>query len=56
LFSETETAVVESLPVRYVSLHRLIALKRAAGRPKDLDMLAGLEALLEDTEDRETSG
>lgn len=50
LYAETETAVVGSLPVRYVSLPRLIALKRAAGRPKDFDMLAGLEALLEERE------
>ena len=35
---------------RCVTLRRLIALKRAAGRPKDLDVLAGLEALLEETD------
>jgi hypothetical protein len=30
----------------------LILMKRAAGRPKDLDMLAGLEALQEEREAR----
>jgi len=33
-----------------VSLRRLIALKRAAGRPKDLVMLGELEALLDERE------
>ena len=36
---------VSRLPVRIVSLRRLIALKRAAGRPKDLETIAELEAL-----------
>jgi len=31
---------------RYVTLEKLIALKRAAGRPRDFDALAELEALL----------
>ena len=50
LVDEAETAVLDGLTVRCVSLRRLIALKRAAGRPKDLDALAGLEALLEERE------
>lgn len=47
---ETETATIEGHEIRCVSLRRLIALKRAAGRPKDHDMIAGLEALLEERE------
>jgi hypothetical protein len=50
LLLEAETATVGERVVRCVSLRRLIALKRAAGRPKDLDMIAGLEALLEERE------
>ena len=43
----------EDLPVfgskcRFVTLERLIQLKRAAGRPKDLEVLAELQALLEE--------
>ena len=53
LVGESVLATLEGHEVRCVSLRRLIALKRAAGRPKDLDMLAGLEALLEE---RERSG
>src|SRR5260370_5239 len=33
---------------RFVTLERLIQLKRAAGRPKDLEVLAELQALLEE--------
>lgn len=36
-----------------VTLPQLIAMKRAAGRPKDYDALAELEALLEERGDRE---
>lgn len=50
LYSESEEATLYEVKVRVVSLRRLIALKRAAGRPKDFDMLAGLEALLEERE------
>jgi hypothetical protein len=32
-------------------LRQLLALKRAAGRPRDLEVLAELEALLEDGAD-----
>ena len=38
---------------RVVSLERLIQLKRAAGRPKDLEMIAELQALLEERRDTE---
>jgi predicted nucleotidyltransferase len=33
---------------RFVTLERLIQLKRAAGRPKDLEAIAELQALLEE--------
>jgi hypothetical protein len=33
---------------RFVTLERLIQLKRAAGRPKDLEVIAELQALLEE--------
>lgn len=48
LAAEAESVTLESLVFRCVSLRRLIALKRAAGRPKDLNIIAELEALLED--------
>lgn len=37
---------------RCLDLPELIRVKRAAGRPKDLDALAELEALLEERSDR----
>ena len=45
-FSEELTAF--NVPCRFVTLERLIQLKRAAGRPKDLEVLAELQALLEE--------
>jgi predicted nucleotidyltransferase len=33
---------------RFVNLEKLIYLKRAAGRPKDLEAIAELESLLEE--------
>jgi predicted nucleotidyltransferase len=33
---------------RFVTLEKLIQLKRAAGRPKDLEVIAELQALLEE--------
>ncbi|MBI3874629.1 MAG: hypothetical protein HY300_01385 [Verrucomicrobia bacterium] len=41
---------------RCVSLGRLIQLKRAAGRPKDLEALAELVALLEEQRKKESGG
>jgi predicted nucleotidyltransferase len=42
--------------VKCVTLERLIQLKRAAGRPKDWEALAELEALLEERSKREQAG
>jgi predicted nucleotidyltransferase len=39
---------------RFVTLERLIQLKRAAGRPKDLEAIAELQALLEERRKKET--
>ncbi len=44
----TEVLHVFGLPIRCVTLERLIQLKRAAGRPKDLEAIAELTALLEE--------
>ena len=46
------TFVVEAFGVKFkcVDLPTLIKLKRAAGRPKDLEALAELQALLEESE------
>ncbi len=40
---------------RFVTLEKLIQLKRAAGRPKDLEIIAELQALLEERRQRESS-
>lgn len=48
LLKDTEIGRVHGADVRCVTLPRLIALKRAAGRRKDLNILAELEALLEE--------
>ena len=50
LAPETVTGTIDGVDFLCVSLRRLIVLKRAAGRPKDLNMLAELEALLEEQE------
>jgi len=44
------TTVIESygVPIRIVTLEKLIQLKRAAGRPKDFEALSELQALLEE--------
>ncbi len=41
---------VFGITCRCVTLRKLIQLKRAAGRPRDLNAIAELEALLEETE------
>lgn len=40
---------------RFVTLEKLIQLKRAAGRPKDLETIAELQALLEERRKRDSS-
>lgn len=45
-FSEEMTTF--NVRCRFVTLERLIQLKRAAGRPKDLEVIAELQALLEE--------
>ncbi|HEY9790940.1 MAG TPA: hypothetical protein V6D22_11105 [Candidatus Obscuribacterales bacterium] len=44
----TEELEVFSVRCRFVTLEKLIDLKRAAGRPKDLEAIAELEAILEE--------
>jgi hypothetical protein len=50
LVPDTVTGTIEGVEFRCVTLRRLIVLKRAAGRPKDLNALAELVALLEEQE------
>ncbi len=52
-FSQTVTAF--GVPLRVVTLERLIHLKRAAGRPRDMQAIAELEALW-DEDKRGTPG
>jgi len=47
---DSETALLDGRQFHCVSLRRLITMKRAAGRPKDLNVIAELEALLEERE------
>ena len=48
LLPHSETRQLLSLDVRFVDLETLIRLKRAAGRPKDLERIAELEAIAEE--------
>ena len=48
LLPYTEEMTAFGIQCRFVTLERLIQLKRAAGRPKDFDALAELQALLEE--------
>jgi hypothetical protein len=48
LLPRTQLQTVFGLECRFVDLETLIHLKRAAGRPKDLERIAELEALLEE--------
>ena len=50
LLADADVVHVFDHDIRCVTLPRLIALKRAAGRRKDLNILAELEALLEERE------
>lgn len=49
LLPETVELQVFGIRCRVVTLPRLIALKRAAGRPRDLDAIAELEALQQES-------
>lgn len=48
LLSHTEEVETFNVRCRFVTLEKLIHLKRAAGRPKDFEALAELQALLEE--------
>ena len=48
LLPYTQEVTPYGIPCRVVNLERLIQLKRAAGRPKDLEAIAELQALLEE--------
>jgi predicted nucleotidyltransferase len=52
LLPHTEELDLLEQPLRCVSLLKLIELKRAAGRPKDLEAIAELEALLRERENQ----
>jgi predicted nucleotidyltransferase len=53
LLPHSQIVKVSGLEYRCLSLARLIHVKRAAGRPKDLEAIAELEALREERRDRE---
>jgi predicted nucleotidyltransferase len=48
LLPSSEEMNVFGIPCRFVTLEKLIQLKRAAGRPKDFEAIAELQALLEE--------
>lgn len=48
LLPRTESREVFGFEIRFVDLETLIYLKRAAGRPKDLERIAELEAIAEE--------
>ncbi len=48
LLPHTQVQRIFAMECRFVDLETLIRLKRAAGRPKDLERIAELEALLEE--------
>lgn len=49
LLPHSEVREIAGLDCRFVNLQTLIRLKRAAGRPKDLERIAELEALRQET-------
>jgi predicted nucleotidyltransferase len=55
LLPSSEEMQVFGVACRFVTLEKLIQLKRAAGRPKDLEVIAELQALLEERRNRESS-
>jgi predicted nucleotidyltransferase len=54
LLPQTIVREAYGTPVRFVTLERLIELKRAAGRPKDFEVLSELQALLKERRIRES--
>jgi hypothetical protein len=48
LLAFSEELTIFNVSCRFVTLERLIQLKRAAGRPKDLEVIAEFQALLEE--------
>ncbi len=52
LLPDTECVSVFGITCRCLSLERLIAVKRATGRPRDLDVIAELEAIAEERKPR----
>jgi predicted nucleotidyltransferase len=48
LLPDAESVMVVEIECRCLSLERLIQVKRAAGRPKDLEAIAELEAIREE--------
>ena len=50
LLTDTEFVSAFGIDCRCLTLERLISVKRAAGRPKDLEILAELEAIAEERE------
>jgi hypothetical protein len=55
LLKDSVEAPLFGVPCRYLGLEKLILVKRAAGRPKDLQAIAELEALREER-DRSAGG
>jgi predicted nucleotidyltransferase len=55
LLPSSEEMAVFGVHCRFVTLEKLIQLKRAAGRPKDLEIIAELQALLEERRQRDSS-
>lgn len=55
LIPHTQEVTPFGISCRVVTLERLIQLKRAAGRPKDLLAIAELQALLEERDKQESS-
>lgn len=53
LINYTVQVEIDGTPVRVVDLETLIRLKRATGRPRDLESVAELEALLEERQQEE---
>lgn len=52
LFPYSEQIELVGFPCQCITLEKLIELKRAAGRPKDFEVIAELEALREERERR----